>query len=77
MYLPDPPALRSAWRDHLGRSCLPPALTTRPLCQVEILELLTQQGEDHWLPWHQKRPLLHIACERGAWNCVQYLVSER
>ncbi|XP_037082556.1 LOW QUALITY PROTEIN: ankyrin-3-like [Pollicipes pollicipes] len=45
--------------------------------QVEILELLTQQGEDHWLPWQQKRPLLHIACERGAWNCVQYLVSER
>ena len=23
----------------------------------------------------QKRPLLHIACERGAWNCVKYLVS--
>ncbi|XP_063218907.1 ankyrin-3 [Bacillus rossius redtenbacheri] len=45
--------------------------------QVEILELLTQQGEDHWLPWQQKRPLLHIACERGAWNCVRYLVSER
>ncbi|XP_014288730.1 ankyrin-1 [Halyomorpha halys] len=45
--------------------------------QVEILELLMQQGEDHWLPWQQKRPLLHIACERGAWNCVKYLVSER
>jgi len=45
--------------------------------QVDILELLSQQGEDHWLPWQQKRPLLHIACERGAWNCVKYLVSER
>ena len=45
--------------------------------QVDILELLAQQGEDHWLPWQQKRPLLHIACERGAWNCVKYLVSER
>ncbi|XP_071549195.1 uncharacterized protein [Panulirus ornatus] len=45
--------------------------------QVDILELLTQQGEDHWLPWQQKRPLLHIACERGAWNCVKYLVLER
>lgn len=45
--------------------------------QVEILELLMQQGEDHWLPWQQKRPLLHIACERGAWNCVKYLVCER
>lgn len=47
------------------------------LFQVDILELLAQQGEDHWLPWQQKRPLLHIACERGAWNCVKYLVSER
>ncbi|KAF4525904.1 hypothetical protein B566_EDAN013154 [Ephemera danica] len=46
--------------------------------KVEILELLTQQGEEHWLlPWQQKRPLLHIACERGAWNCVRYLVTER
>ncbi|XP_073991154.1 uncharacterized protein isoform X1 [Rhodnius prolixus] len=45
--------------------------------QVETLELLMQQGEDHWLPWQQKRPLLHIACERGAWNCVKYLVAER
>jgi len=47
------------------------------LSKVDILELLAQQGEDHWLPWQQKRPLLHIACERGAWNCVKYLVSER
>ena len=47
------------------------------LPQVEILELLTQQGDDHWLPWQQKRPLLHIACERGAWSCVKYLVAER
>ncbi|CAG0890270.1 unnamed protein product [Darwinula stevensoni] len=45
--------------------------------QVETLELLMQQSEDHWFPWHQKRPLLHLACERGAWNCVRYLVSER
>lgn len=45
--------------------------------QVEILELLTQQGDDHWLPWQQKRPLLHIACERGAWSCVKYLAGER
>ena len=45
--------------------------------KVDILELLAQQGEDHWLPWQQKRPLLHIACERAAWNCVKYLVSER
>ena len=44
---------------------------------MEILDCLTQQGEDHWLPWQQKRPLLHIACERGAWNCVKFLVIER
>ena len=44
---------------------------------MDILELLAQQGDDHWLPWQQKRPLLHIACERAAWNCVKYLVSER
>lgn len=47
------------------------------IVQVDILELLMQQTEDHWLPWQQKRPLLHIACERGAWNCVKYLVAER
>lgn len=42
------------------------------------MELLIQQGENHWLlPWQQKRPLLHIACEKGAWNCVRYLVAER
>ncbi|KAK2727698.1 hypothetical protein QYM36_008253 [Artemia franciscana] len=45
--------------------------------QVDTLELLLQQSEAHWLPWQQKRPLLHIACERGAWNCVKYLVYER
>ena len=47
--------------------------------QPTILDILSQRGEEreNWLPWHQKRPLLHIACERGAWNCVQYLVSER
>ncbi|XP_023223823.1 ankyrin-3 [Centruroides vittatus] len=45
--------------------------------QAEILELLLAQGEDNWLPWQQKRPLLHLACERGAWNCVKYLVAER
>lgn len=44
---------------------------------VEILELLMQQGEGNWLPWQQKQPLLHLACERGAWNCVKFLVSER
>lgn len=44
---------------------------------ANILELLLAQGEDGWLPWQQKRPLLHLACERGAWNCVRFLVAER
>ncbi|XP_064473025.1 ankyrin-3-like [Ornithodoros turicata] len=44
---------------------------------ANILELLLAQGEDSWLPWQQKRPLLHLACERGAWNCVRFLVAER
>ncbi|KAF2358770.1 SOCS box domain [Trinorchestia longiramus] len=45
--------------------------------QVNILSLLTQQNDEHWLPWHQKTPLLHLACERGAWNCVKHLTAER
>lgn len=39
--------------------------------------MLIQQGDEHWLPWQQKRPLLHLACERGAWNCVKHLAAER
>lgn len=45
--------------------------------QVAILELLTQNGDEHWFPWQAKRPLLHIACDRGAWNCCKNLVEER
>lgn len=48
-----------------------------PRPQVEALEALAARGEDRWLPRLQKRPLLHVACERGAWQCVRYLVSER
>ncbi|XP_021964481.1 ankyrin-3 [Folsomia candida] len=48
-----------------------------------ILDMLLQKGDETWLPWyeanfrHQKRPLLHVACERGAWACVQFLINER
>ncbi|XP_034238758.1 ankyrin-1 [Thrips palmi] len=45
--------------------------------QVGILELLIQTGDEHWFPWQAKRPLLHIACDRGALNCCRYLVEER
>ncbi|GBM88725.1 hypothetical protein AVEN_196568-1 [Araneus ventricosus] len=45
--------------------------------QSEILELLLEQKKYSWLPWHQKFPLLYLACERGAWNCTRFLVAER
>ncbi|CAG2176369.1 unnamed protein product, partial [Oppiella nova] len=46
--------------------------------QASILEYVMVRCEDNWLPWQcQKKPLLHSAFERGAWNCVNYLISER
>ena len=46
--------------------------------QAAILEFVMARSEDNWLPWQcQKKPLLHSAFERGAWNCVNYLISER
>lgn len=29
------------------------------------------------MPFRQRKPLLHIACERGAWRCVLNLVQDR
>lgn len=29
------------------------------------------------IPFRAKKPLLHLACERGAWKCVQQLVITR
>lgn len=29
------------------------------------------------MPFRQRKPLLHIACERAAWKCVQQLVADR
>lgn len=29
------------------------------------------------MPFRVKKPLLHLACERGAWKCVQQLVITR
>ncbi|CAL8108849.1 unnamed protein product [Orchesella dallaii] len=45
--------------------------------QPDILDMLIQRGDETWLPWQRKRPLLHLACERGAWQCVQFLIGER
>ncbi|EDW92902.1 ankyrin-3 [Drosophila yakuba] len=45
--------------------------------QYNVLSLLTQKMEEPWIPFRVKKPLLHLACERGAWNCVQQLVVTR
>ncbi|CAH0387034.1 unnamed protein product [Bemisia tabaci] len=46
--------------------------------QANVLECLMQQNEgEHWLPWQQKRPLLHLAVAGGAWECVKLLVTVR
>ncbi|XP_076372462.1 uncharacterized protein LOC143257539 isoform X1 [Tachypleus tridentatus] len=42
-----------------------------------VLDMLASQGEDTWLPWQQKRPLLHLSCERGAYMCATNLVNDR
>lgn len=46
--------------------------------QVNILTILTQKSEEPWNGiFRTRKPLLHAACERGAWRCTQYLVTER
>ncbi|XP_030380167.1 ankyrin-1 [Scaptodrosophila lebanonensis] len=45
--------------------------------QYNVLNMLTQKMEEPWIPFRAKKPLLHLACERGAWNCVQQLVVTR
>lgn len=44
--------------------------------QVDVLKLLARR-ESRWLPCFMKQPLLHLACELGSWDCLQYLISER
>lgn len=44
---------------------------------VGVLTLLTQKKEEPWMPFRVKKPLLHLACEKGAWNCAQHLVVTR
>lgn len=46
--------------------------------QVNILVMLAQKCEDLWnVVFRSRKPLLHAACERGAWRCTQFLVTER
>lgn len=45
--------------------------------QIGILNILSQKMEEPWVPFRVKKPLLHLACEKGAWKCVQQLVITR
>lgn len=45
--------------------------------QIGVLNILSQKMEEPWVPFRVKKPLLHLACERGAWKCVQQLVITR
>ncbi|XP_022902693.1 ankyrin-3 [Onthophagus taurus] len=46
--------------------------------QVNILIMLAQKCEDLWnVVFRSRKPMLHAACERGAWKCTQFLVMER
>lgn len=46
--------------------------------QINILNILAQKMEEPWgVLFRGRKPLLHLACERGAWNCVQQLVTTR
>lgn len=45
--------------------------------QISVLNILSQKMEEPWVPFRVKKPLLHLACEKGAWKCVQQLVITR
>lgn len=44
---------------------------------IGVVNILAQKLEEPWVPFRVKKPLLHLACERGAWKCVQHLVISR
>ena len=46
--------------------------------QINVLNILSQKLEEPWVPFRvNRKPLLHLACEKGAWRCVQHLVVTR
>lgn len=46
--------------------------------QINVLNILSQKMEEPWgVLFRGRKPLLHLACERGAWKCVQQLVTTR
>lgn len=68
---------------------VPPTTSTKlqnALCyaidgdQINVLNILAQKMEEPWKVLNLirgRKPLLHLACERGAWKCVQQLVTTR
>lgn len=44
---------------------------------VNVLNILSQKMEEPWVLFRGRKPLLHLACEKGAWKCVQHLVTTR
>ncbi|KAK6620571.1 hypothetical protein RUM43_010863 [Polyplax serrata] len=45
--------------------------------EAQILQLLMGLKEEHSSSFSQKRPMLHVACERAAWKCTKFLIAER
>lgn len=47
---------------------------------VNVLNMISQKAEDLWVRnglFRSRKPLLHAACERAAWRCTQFIVTER
>lgn len=69
-----------------GGACDRPTFTKLQNCisyaidgdQVQVLNILSQKLEEPWgVLFRGRKPLLHLACERGAWSCVQHIVTAR
>ncbi|XP_055619488.1 serine/threonine-protein phosphatase 6 regulatory ankyrin repeat subunit C isoform X1 [Toxorhynchites rutilus septentrionalis] len=78
-----PPYVLSDQGDDVGVCERPNTKLQNAVCyaidgdQINVLNILAQKMEEPWMPFRVRKPLLHIACERGAWKCVQHLVQTR
>lgn len=71
-------------QDEVGCDVRPNTKLQNALCyaldgdHINVLNILSQKLEEPWVPFRNNRkPLLHLACEKGAWRCVQHLVVTR
>lgn len=71
-------------QDEVGCEVRPNTKLQNALCytldgdHINVLNILSQKLEEPWVPFRNNRkPLLHLACEKGAWRCVQHLVVTR